>query len=339
MNQKFDALTLGEIMLRFSPEGKERLSSNARMEKHAGGSELNVAAGMATLGLHTGVITKLPDNDLGRFVAGQISSSSVSNEGTIFDTSKDARLGIYYYESGAYPRKSSVIYDRGGSSFQSIQADEIFREANLSSRLFHTSGITLALCENTRAVAIETIKRMKETGAKISFDVNFRANLWTEEEARATIETILPMIDILFVSEETSRKMFQKTGEQYDIMKSYCTDFGVSIVAATERKIISPNKHNFGSAIYCANEDKIFTEESYKNIEVVDRIGSGDAYVAGTLFGLLKYNNVQKALQFGNAMSALKNTIPGDLTCTTYREIESLIKSHTEGGAESEMNR
>ena len=173
----------------------------------------------------------------------------------------------------------------------------------------------------------------------ISFDVNYRANLWTEEQARETIKSILPMVDVLFVSEESSRRMFQKTGELHDILKSYTQEYGVKFVAATQRTVISPRQHDFTSILYSAADDTFYTEPPYKNIDVIDRIGSGDAYVAGVLFGLLKYNDPGVAMRVGNANSSVKNTVPGDLPSSDFAEIERVIYEHQASGPVSEMDR
>ena len=225
------------------------------------------------------------------------------------------------------------------SSINNISLEEIPEEVYTDARIFHTSGISLALSANTRAVAIELIKKFKAGGAAISFDINYRANLWSEDEARETIQTVLPYVDILFISEETSRRMFRKTGDLRDIMKSYCAEYGVRIVATTQRTVISPKIHTFGSILYSREADAFYTEPPYENIDVVDRLGSGDAYVAGVLFGLLQYNDPRKALEFGNATSSVKNTIPGDLPSSDFKEIASIIASHKSTGPQSELNR
>ena len=337
--QKFDLITLGEIMLRLSPPGYERMSRGEIFDKRAGGSELNVAAGAALLGLRTGVISKLPQNDLGTFIKNRIRFEGVSDDYLIYDDTEDARLGIYYYEYGAAPRKPSIIYDRKNSSFTKIDLSEIPEEIYSSTRMFHTSGITLASCEKSRAVALSLIKKFKEAGALISFDVNYRANLWSEEEARETIEKILPYIDVLFVSEETSRRMMQREGALEDIMKCYASDYNVKLVCTTRRTVKSPKKHDFTSIIYSADTDSFYTEKPYTDIDVIDRIGSGDAYVSGVLYGYLKYNDPFKALQYGNATSSVKNTIPGDLPASDRKEIDGIISNHNAVGAVSELNR
>lgn len=335
----FDLITFGEIMLRLSPPRHDRITDSDVFEKRAGGAELNVAGGVALLGLRTGIISKLPHNKLGVYIKNRIRYTGVSDDFLIYDDSHEARLGLYYYEMGAAPRKPTIVYDRKEASITRIKLEEIPEEVYGSARMFHVSGISLALCENMRNVAIELIRRFKQAGAMISFDVNYRANLWTEEQARETIKSILPMVDVLFVSEESSRRMFQKTGELHDILKSYTQEYGVKFVAATQRTVISPRQHDFTSILYSAADDTFYTEPPYKNIDVIDRIGSGDAYVAGVLFGLLKYNDPGVAMRVGNANSSVKNTVPGDLPSSDFAEIERVIYEHQASGPVSEMDR
>jgi 2-dehydro-3-deoxygluconokinase len=339
MNTKeFAVMGLGEVLLRLSPPNKERILAGETFEKKAGGSELNVVSGISLLGLRTGIITKLPENEIGKYINNKIRFNGVSDDYIVYDNRKEARLGIYYYESGAAPRKPSVVYDRAHSSFTSLKLDEIEPEVYEKTAIFHVSGITLALSKPIRETALTMIKKFKAQGSLISFDVNFRASLWSEEEAHREILQILPEIDILFISEETSRKMFQKQGTLEDIMRSYADEYGCRLVATTQRQVLSPAKHTWNSLIYYKAEDKFYQEEPYKEIEVVDRIGSGDAYLAGVLFGLLKFNSVHAALEFGNAMAAIKNTIAGDMPVSDFQEIQRVIRDH-QARETSELNR
>ena len=338
-DREFDALAFGEILLRLSSPVNERLASGAVFEKRAGGAELNVVSGISLMGLRTGIISKLPKNELGTFVKNNIRFCGVSDDWLIYDESQEARLGIYYYEHGVYPRKPTVVYDRKNASINTINIEDIPERIYSSTRLFHTSGISLALSDQTRSTAETMIKKFKAAGAIISFDVNFRANLWSEADAKRYIERILPYVDILFISEETCRRMFGRTGELEDIMKSFAKEYDISVLASTERKILSPKKHTFGSTLYHAKEDKVYKEAPYENIEVVDRIGSGDAYVSGVLYGLLAHQDCKKALEYGNAASAVKNTILGDLPASDKKEIDRIIDTHHSTGYQSEMNR
>ena len=335
----FDALAFGEILLRLSSPVNERIVSGSVFEKRAGGAELNVVSGISLLGLRTGIISKLPKNELGSYIKNNIRFCGVSDDWLIYDESENARLGIYYYEHGVYPRKPTVVYDRKGASVNTIKPSDIPDNIYHNTKLFHTSGISLALTKQSRETAMHLIKNFKAAGTVISFDVNFRANLWSETEAKAIIEEILPFVDILFVSEETARRTFGKTGELKDILKGFAREYQIGIIASTERKILSPKKHTFGSTIYSLEEDKFYKEDPYENIEVIDRIGSGDAYVSGVLYGLLAHQDCNKALEYGNAACAVKNTVLGDLPSTDKKEIDRIIENHKNTGIQSEMNR
>ncbi len=334
---EFDLIGFGEVMLRLSPPNKEKISQSETFEKNAGGSELNVASGAAMLGIRSAVVTKLPKNKMGHFVARRIRYGNVSDDYVIWDYSDARRLGIYYYESGVYPRKSAVVYDRKNASVCSLKLSEIPDDIYDKTRVFHISSISLALDLNLRETAFAMIKLMKAHGVAISFDVNYRAALWSEEEARDVVEKILPLVDILFVSEETSRRMLQRTGTLDEIMKGYADTYGCKIVATTRRDVVSPTRHNFGSRIYY--DGKYYEEPHYMNIEVIDRIGSGDAYVAGVLYGILAEGDIERAMAFGNALSAVKNTVPGDMSASSLEEIETIIKAHNATGHQDEMTR
>ena len=181
MKKDFDLLSLGEILLRLSPPDNERIVRGETFQKQVGGAELNVVSGAALLGLRTGIISKLPDNSLGIYAKNRVRFCGVSDDYLVYDKEEDARLGIYFYENGAYPRKPSVVYDRRHASFCKINETEVPDSMYANTACFHTSGITLALSENTREVAIDMIKKFKAQGALISFDVNFRGNLCTLE--------------------------------------------------------------------------------------------------------------------------------------------------------------
>ncbi len=340
MDCKYDVITLGEILLRLSTPINGRLAQGDTFMKHLGGAELNVASEIGQLGLKTAMISKIPANLLSTFVKNQMNFSRVSENYLIEDHAEDARLGIYYYEYGSYPRKPRVVYDRKHSSINNIHISDVPETMFYNTKLFHTSGITLGLGKNAQEFGIECIKKFKENGALISFDVNFRGNLWTGEEARACIEKILPYVDIFFCSEDTARLTFGKTGNIEEIQKSFCEDYPISVVASTERKVITPKKHDFTSIIYSAKDDTYYREQPYNSIDVVDRIGSGDAYVSGALFGYLKYGDCRKALEYGNAMAAIKHSVIGDMVFTDLDEINSIIAQHKDTSEfQLEMNR
>ena len=217
----------------------------------------------------------------------------------------------------------------------------IFHEA----RCFHTSGITLGLGGSCKMAAVEAIRRFKAAGALISFDVNYRMNLWSGQEARACIKEILPLVDIFFCSEDTMRLTFQKTGSLKEMMASFTEDYPIKIVAATQRTVHSPQSHSFGSVIYHGALDRYFKGQAYGHIPVVDRIGSGDAYVGGVLAGLLRPGRswnvpetIQEAMDWGNGCAALKMGVQGDVLKTDVDELAAVVYRHYEGSS-MEMER
>lgn len=340
MDKKFDILTFGQLLLRLSPPSNHRLVRGESFSKQVGGAELNVAVGGSLLGLKTGIISKLPSHDIGQFIKNKIRSYGISDDYLLFDEDEDARVGIYFYENGAYPRKPKVIYDRESESFYNLKEEEFISSMYSNTRCFHTTGITLALSPILRQTTKDMIQKFKEAGSLISFDVNFRGNLWTGEEAKKSIEEILPYIDIFFCSEDTARLTFGKKGDIYEMMKSFAKEYPIRIMASTKRVVNSPKSHDFGSVVYDAKKDEFFSEEPYKNIDVVDRIGSGDSYISGALYGLLTSDmDIKRACIYGNAVSALKNTVPGDVPQSDLSEIESIIADHNNKGFISEMKR
>ncbi len=336
----FDVIGIGEVMLRLSPVGKERISQSETFDKMAGGSELNVVSGISQLGLRTGIITKLPANEIGSFIKNKIRYSGTSDDYITYDTGDSKRLGIYYYESGAFPRVSMVSYDRAGSSFTRFRRSDVDPSVYRSSKIFHVSGITLGLGADIRSEVCEMMREFSENGALVSFDVNYRAALWDEATARDTVLSILPCVNLLFVSEETLRRMLGRSGTLSEIHLQLASEYpGLKMIASTMRTVVSPTRHDFTSFITDCAEKRHFSEEPYRDIEVVDRIGSGDAYVAGALYGLLRYGDIERAALYGDAMSAVKNTIPGDMTVCSLEDIERVISSHNDTGFHSEMVR
>lgn len=336
-DKKYDVITMGEILVRLAALPTARICDSGAFTAYVGGAELNVASGTARMGLRTGMISCLPDHDVGKKAVREVRRMGVDDRLISYDSGKDARLGLYYYETGAAPRKQKVVYDRSGSSFYQLDLDRLPQSVYADTRLFHISGITLALSQ-MRETAIEAIKRFKAGGALISFDVNYRANLWDEQTAFQVLNKILPLVDILFISEETSRRMFGKTGTSEEIMRSFCSEYGIRIVAATARKVVSGEEHGWDSTVYSASSDRFFNGEPFSCVSVVDRIGSGDAFVAGALYGLLDKGSEQDMVRYGNAMAVLKCTIPGDLPDMDKDEVENVISGH-ENHDRSEMSR
>lgn len=337
--KKYDLITFGEIIMRLSPSDEGRISNARSFDSYIGGAELNVASVVAGLGLKSAHISKVPAGPMSELVRRNVLSCKVSDELIVEDMSNQARLGLYYYEQAYSPRKPQVVYDRRNSSFCSMSIDELPEEIFDLCRCFHVSGIDLALGERPRELAIALMKKFREHGAKISFDVNFRGNLWTGSEAKECIEQILPLVDIFFCGEDTARLTFLKTGTAKEIMKSFTEEYSISVVCSTKRIVHSPKKHSFSAIIYNKADDSFVEEAPYENIQVADRIGSGDAFVGGALYGILNDElDLSDAVAYGTACGALKNTIYGDLLNTSLEEVQSVIKDH-KSGSFSEMKR
>lgn len=334
----YDVVTLGEAMIRIEPNGLyERLERSNLWKTTIGGAEINVSAALANVGrLKTAIVTKLPSNPLGRWIEYNLSSFNV---GTELIAHGGSRVGTYYSEQGSRPRTTSVVYDRSHSSF----AESTIQDYNINysdeAKIFHTTGITLALSKSTQETAIQMIKSFKDSETLVSFDVNYRSNLWGESEAKECIKSILPYVDILFISEETCRRMFGRTGSLEDILRDFAETYDISIIASTKRKVLSQAHHQFSSVIYERKNNTFYNSDAPYNIEVVDRIGSGDAYIAGVLFGLLRCNfDCRLAQEYGDAFSAMKCTIPGDFLIATESEINALIAKQKKGLTE-DINR
>lgn len=332
-----DVAAMGEVLMRFSACGNGRIQDGGTFRACIGGSELNVCSGVSRLGLRAELATCLPDNDVGRYALGELRRMGVGETLVSFDSSDDARLGLYFYEDGAAPRRAKVVYDRLRSSFTRTDVSKIPQKAFSGTRLFHMSGITLAL-PGVREAALETARRFKEGGALVSFDVNYRAGLWDEKTALREIERILPFTDVLFVSEESSRRMFGRTGPLEEIMRGYCSGYGVKYVVTSQRKVLGGKTHGWSSVIYSACEGRFFSGKPYDTIEVKDRIGSGDAFDAGVLYGLLAKGSGKAMAVYGDAMAALKCTIAGDLPDVCKEDVERLVSAH-QVGVSGEMDR
>ncbi len=336
---EFDMMGFGEVLLRLTPSGRGRILGAEHFEREIGGAELNVAAGLAMLGLRTALMTRLPDSPIGQFARNRIRFTGVSDDWVQFDSTADARLGLYFYEHGESPRKPMVIYDRKGSSFSKFLIEDLDPSPIGRARLLHLTGITLGLGSEMRAQALHLVRAFHEAGGIVSFDVNYRAALWSESEARECLKEILPLSHILFVSEETARRLLERTGDLQSIQRSFAEEFGCDFVATTRRTVESPTRHSWDSLVYDAKSDRFHSEEPYRSIEVVDRIGSGDAFVAGALYGLLAGNGAADAVSYGNALAAIKCTLHGDMVLSSRAEILSVIRQHQASGQGDEMSR
>lgn len=319
----YEVLTFGEAMLRFNPPFFRRIEQASDFFVEVGGAELNVAVGLSRLGLRSGWISKVTDNSLGRIIVNKAKGFGVNVDNIIW--TKDHRVGLYFVEFGASPRPSSVIYDRKNSAIAHIKEDEIDWEKVLSGcSIFHTSGITPALSEGAKGATISGIRAAKRAGCKVSFDINHRENLWSPEEANECMIELIPYIDILITTEEDSNVVLGIGGEDYGrVAEELSKKYKFEVVTITIREDITVWRNNW-TAIAYAN-GKLYKDRKYE-MEMVDRLGGGDSFSAGFLYGYLSKNNVQAALEYGNAFAALKHTNPGDFNYANLDEVEKLIR-------------
>jgi len=318
-----DVITFGETMVRLAPPNYLRLEQTNLLEVNVGGAEWNVAVDLTRLGISAAWVSRLTDNPLGRMIRNKGREQGVDTSHILW--TKDDRVGIYFVEFGATPRPSSVLYDRKNSAISQLKPGEInWEEVLRGAKWFHTSGITPALSPSTAQVTADALKTAKKVDCKVSYDLNYRARLWTEEEARKCQEPLMEYIDVLFSTEEDTRKVLGITGENYrEVAKKLTEKFNFEVVCITLREDVSVLRNRWTAIAYSAG--KIYDDKTY-DVEIVDRVGAGDSFTAGFIYGYLT-GDVGKGVKFGNAYSALKHSIPGDTNWATLQEVENLIKS------------
>ncbi len=319
----FDLLTFGEVMLRLSPPHFQRLEQTTGFDAHAGGAELSVAVSAARFGLRVAFVTRLPRNPLGRMIQNRAREQGVDTSHIVW--SDGDRLGIYFLEFGALPRSSAVVYDRANSAISKIQPGMI-DWGNLFSqtRAFHVTGITPALSPGAAETTKEALNEARKSGLLVSFDLNYRARLWSTEQARNTLTPLMECVDILITTEEDTARVFQIEGKDYnEVARKLAESFGFKVVAITIRENITIWR-NYWTAIAYYN-GKSYADRKY-DIEIVDRLGAGDAFAGGFLYGYLSdETNIERALKYGTAASALKHSNPGDINWCTLEEVEQLM--------------
>jgi len=282
-----------------------------------------VAVDLSRLGISVGWVSRLTDNPLGRMIRNKAREQGVDTSHIVW--TKGDRVGIYFVEFGATPRPSSVLYDRKISAISQIKPGEVNWEEVLSgAKWFHTSGITPALSPGAAQVTTDALKAAKKAGCKVSYDLNYRARLWTEEEARKCQEPLMEYVDVLISTEEDTRKVLGITAENYrEVAKKLAETFNFEVVCITLREDISVLRNRWTAIAYSAG--KIYDDKTY-DVEIVDRVGAGDSFTAGFIYGYLT-GDVEKGVKYGNAYSALKHSIPSDTNWATLQEVENLIKS------------
>jgi len=318
----YDVVTFGEAMLRLSPPHFGRLEQTHSLDVEIGGSELNVAVGLCRLGMPAAWISKLPDSPLGRMVRNRARELGVDVSHVVF--SDKGRQGLYFVEYGAAPRASSVLYDRGNSAISTIQPDEVdWKKILCQAKLFHVSGITPALSPAAAETTAVAMKAAKEAGCLVSYDLNYRKKLWSPAEARKCQEPLMKLVDILTTTEEDTGVVFGIKGDSYQkVAESLAKTFAFKTVAITLREDISVWKNNWTAIAYA--DGKIYSDRTY-TVEIVDRVGAGDSFTAGFIYGYLS-GDVEKGVRYGNALAALKHTMPGDFNWSTLEEVEAQLK-------------
>lgn len=324
----YDVVTFGEVMLRLSPPDFKRFEQTESFNAHAGGAEMNVAVACARLGLNSAYVTKLGDNSIGHFIRNKAREQGVDTSHILWDP--DSRCGVYFVEFGAAPRTNRVIYDRKESAISKIKPGEVdWKQILKGTKLFHTSGITPALSSSCAKATQEALRVAKEQGSKISYDVNYRGKLWTPKEAQKFTEPASEFIDILITTEEDTRVVYGIEGKDYEEVASKLIDkFGFEVVVITLRETPSVWLNRW--SVFAYSDGKVYNSPVY-DIEVVDRLGGGDSCSAGFIYGYLELKDLQKAVDFGSAFSALKHSVPGDLAFVYKDEVEKLIKGRERG--------
>jgi len=317
-----EIVTLGEAMLRLSPPGNARLEQSAHLDLVVGGSEQSVAVGLARLGRDVSFVTKLPNNPLGRLIYNRTREQGVDVR---FVAWGGERAGLYFYEQGLAPSPSQVVYDRARSAACTLQAKDVDWSVALANcRLFHTSGITAALSASCLTTVEHALVRARKLGMATSFDLNYRSRLWSEEAAASVYRRLLPRCTILFASAPALATFFGITGLPADAARACRQEFGCEVVVLTDR---TEDGGTRGSMRAVAVGEQM-AESSGVQFEIIDRLGAGDAFAAGFLDGYLA-GDMQRGLNQGVAMAALKHTIPGEFCLIDRAELDEFLAHGT----------
>lgn len=321
-----EVVTLGEAMLRLMPPSKGRLEDAARFDACIGGAELGVAVALSSLGVPSAWVSKLPRNPLGRMCANRARQHGVDISAVVW--TDDARMGLYFVEHGAYPRGSSVLYDRRASAASTMAPDEVDWQTLLSGvRVFHTSGITCAISGSCLETVKTAVRSAKQAGCSVSFDTNYRATLWPPESASDCFDEILPQVDILFTSTADASAVFGLHGEPEQIAAELKRRYSCRTVALSIRDSSPGGRPNRRSVLA---GDEFLSGEAVE-FEVVDPFGAGDAFAAGVLYGILRFGDLRLAQRYGDTLSALKQTVPGEFATFTSAELDDALSRPMHG--------
>ena len=319
-----DLVTFGEAMVRLTPPAFQRLEQAHSLEVYVGGGELNVAVAAARLGIASRWVSRLPENALGRIIANAAREQGVDAH---IEWTADDRAGLYFAELGAAPRASSVLYDRAGSAISMVTPGSIdWASVFDGARWFHVSGITPALSESAAKVIAESLIAAKKAGLTVSYDLNYRSKLWSAQKARAVQEPLMEHVDVLITTEEDTRIVFgivaARNDDYSNVALTLAKKFDLRAVAITLRENPRVLLNNWSAIV--AADGKIHRAPQYE-VEVIDRIGAGDAFSAGLIVSRLENRDWDDAVRFATATSALKHSIPGDFCLVTRSEVEQLL--------------
>ena len=336
-------VTFGEIMLRLSPPGALRFGQARSFDVVYGGGESNVAVTLANFGLATEFVTRLPSNEIGEACLQYLRQYSI---GTSHILRGGERLGIYFLETGAVMRGSQVVYDRANSSFATIKPGMVdWKRVFQDALWFHWTGITPAISESAAVVCQEAVETARTMGVTVSCDMNYRAKLWKwGKSALEVMQQLVAKSDVAIGNEEDAEKVFGIKAPETDVntgivsseQYAYVCDElhkkfpNLKTIAITLRGSLSAS-HNTWSAILW-QDNRIYSAPLYNITHIVDRVGGGDSFMGGLIYGLLTYtNDPQKTLDFAVAASALKHTVFGDFNLVTVSEVEKLMKGDASG--------
>lgn len=332
-------VTFGEIMLRLSTPDFKRFVQADSFDVTYGGGEANVAVALCNYGLNGTFFTKIPENAIGQSAINHLRRYGVD---TNFIARGGDRLGIYFLETGASMRASQVIYDRAHASIAEADAsdfdfDKIFEGADW----FHTTGITPALSDKAAACTEAALKAARSKGITTSIDLNYRKKLWSKEKAREVMTKLCEYVDVCIGNEEDAETTLGfKAGdtdvtkgelnlEGYkDVFRQMKEKFNFKFIASTLRESHSASDNGWSALVFDGNE---FYHTRQYDVRIVDRVGSGDSFASGFIYGLVTGMAMKDAAEFGVAASALKHTIPGDLNHATLSEVKTLMKGDASG--------
>jgi len=331
--------TFGEILLRLSTPKKDRFLQANNLEIEYGGGEYNVAVSLSRFGVPTKFITALPDNPIGDAALNRIRSFGIDTSSIVREGS---RMGLYFLEHGAAMRPSKVVYDRARSSISEVKLGTIdWEKAFEDVGWFHFTGITPAISKEASEVTIEAAKAAKALGLTISADMNYRKNLWTPEEAQSVMKPLMKYVDIAIGNEEDAEKCLGISAKGQDVtsgelnpeayrsvLDKLSSEFNFKKVGITLRESISASDNNW-SAVYAEGSD-MHVGKKY-SVHIVDRVGGGDAFSAGIIYGNLTNMPAKETLNFAVASSALAHTIHGDLNLVSLSEVNAVAKGDTSG--------